>query len=193
MKGIAICLTTILVFSWPAFAEDVTNIATNQGFGAGKACDTTGNLPSGTFSQVSSDNAGQPCVEKPSAQGDSDDTCDNDSDWNYAVHGHVTFGPPSSGTRATTIEVQTYIGGNNILCTGGTTVTCQGTAYLAEDSTYAVGAHNESFPFDAGEFLLGPYHSVQGDGNYQAFYVFAKPIGGKVQCTANNYATEEHN
>jgi hypothetical protein len=193
MKSTVVAICVLLISAWPAHAEDVTNIATNQGVGTAKSCDTTGNLSSGTFSQVSSDNAGQPCVEKSSGQGDSDDTCDSDSEWNYTVHGHVTFGPPSSGTRATTLEVQTYIGGNGILCTGGSTVTCSGTYTLAEDSTYTVGAHNESVPFDATESLLAPYRSVQGDGNYQAFYVFAKPIGGKVQCTANNYATEEHN
>lgn len=105
----------------------------------------------------------------------------------------MTFGPPSSGTRATKVEVQTYAGGDGIICTGGTTVTCSGETAIYEDSTYLVGAHNETVPFAAARRLLGAYSRVPGDGNYQAFYVFAKPIGGKIKCTANNYTTEEHN
>ncbi len=63
---------------------------------------------------------------------------------------------------------------------------------LIEDSTVDVTKYNESFRFSALEIGLAPYRSTQGDGNFQAFYVFAKPIGGKVKCTDNIYATTEH-
>ncbi len=164
IRGGAIVKTTligfclILVVASSAFALDLTNVVTNQGGGAGKPCDTTGNLPSSTYSQVSSDNAGQPCVTSGSPA-----SCDPTSTWNYEVHGHVTFGPPSSGTTATKVEVQTYIGGNHIACTAGTTVTCTGSVTLVEDSTHTVGPNNEQVSFNALEALLAAYNSVPGD------------------------------
>ncbi len=105
----------------------------------------------------------------------------------------MTFGPPSSSAPATELEVQTYIGGDGMVCTGGTIVTCTGSSRLAEDSTYAVPALNDTVPFAAAETLLPAYLSAPGDGNFQKFYVFAQPIGGSIKCTANNYVTEEHN
>jgi hypothetical protein len=176
----------------PSASEGISNIVTNQGHGTGKACDTTGDLASGEFSQVSSDTAGQPCSANP-GQGEPGQKCDSNSVWNYVVRGHVSFGPPSSGSIATEVEVQTYIGGDGISCTGGATVNCSGSSTLVEDAIYPVGTLNETFPFAAAESLLAAYQSVPGDGNYQAFYVFVQPIGGSIKCTANNYVTEEHN
>jgi len=141
---------------------------------------------------VSGDTAGQPCSENP-GQGEAGERCDPNSVWNYVVRGHLTFGPPSSGTAAADLEVQTYIGGDGMVCTGGSEVSCSGSSVLVEDSTYPVGSLNETVPFAAAESLLPPYQSIQGDGNLQKFYVFAKPISGSIQCTANNYVTEEHN
>jgi len=192
----------------------VTNALTHQGgsnlailnSGEQWPCATTGNLPENTWSMVSADNAGQPCLENVNEGdvygtgllGDSDDSCDPYTPWNYDVQGHVTFGPPTSGTRATSVEVQVYIGGGGQNddpggCTiQGSTITCTNVQFV-EDSTIAVTAYNESFRFSALELGLAPYYSTPGDGNWQAFYVFAKPINGKLQCTANNYATTEHN
>lgn len=195
---VAVCMLLLAVA--PAFGESSTNVLTHQG-GGQYACNTTGNLPSGTWSQVSSDNAGQPCVEKNNEGdvygtgrvGDSDDTCDSTTKWNYDVQGHVTFGPPSTGTRATSLKIEVYIGGGGGVCSGGTTVTCASGYKLVEDSTIAVTKYNESFRFSGLEVGLAPYRVTQGDGNFQAYYVFAKPVGGKVQCTDNIYATTEHN
>ncbi len=178
--------------STPTSVAGISNIDTNQGHGVGKACDTTGDLTEGEFSQVSSDTAGQPCSENP-GQGEPGQKCDPNSVWNYVVRGHMTFGPSSSGAPATEVEVQTYIGGDGMVCTGGTTVTCTGSSRLAEDSTYAVPPLNVTVPFAAAETLLAGYLSAPGDGNFQKFYVFAQPMGGSIKCTANNYVTEEHN
>jgi hypothetical protein len=176
----------------PPATEGISNIVTNQGHGTGKACDTTGDLAPGEFAQVSSDAAGQPCTANP-GQGELGQKCDSTSVWNYIVRGHLTFGPPSAGTVATAIEVQTYVGGDGISCAGGATVSCSGSSILVEDATYPVGSLNETVPFAAAESLLAAYQSLPGDGNYQRFYVFVQPIGGSVTCTANNYVTEEHN
>ena len=178
--------------SAPTSVAGISNIITNQGHGVGKACDTTGDLTEGEFYQVSSDTAGQPCSENP-GQGEPGQKCDPSSVWNYVIRGHVTFGPPSSGTSAAEVEVQTYIGGNGMVCTGGTTVSCRGSSRLAEDSTYTVPPLSDTIPFAAAETLLPAYLSAPGDGNFQKFYVFAQPIGGSISCTANNYVTEEHN
>ena len=147
---------------------------------------------SGEFTQVSSDTAGQPCTANP-GQGESGQLWNQTTVWNYVVRGHVTFGPPSSGALATQVEVQTWIGGNGMSCTGGAAVACTGSNTLVEDSTYAVGTYRTDHALAAAESLLAAYSSVPGDGNYQKFYVFAQPIGGSIQCTANNYVTEEHN
>jgi hypothetical protein len=193
MRGAVITIFLLFLSTGSVSAEGISNIITNQGIGTGKACDTTGNLASGSFAQVSHDQAGQPCSENP-GQGEPGQTCDSNSPWNYVVRGHVTFAPPSSGSPATTMEVQTYIGGNGIVCTGGTAVTCSGSAVLVEDSTYPIpSALDLTVPFAAAETLLPAFRSVSGDGNFQAFYVFAQPIGGDIQCTANNYVTQEHN
>jgi hypothetical protein len=171
----------------PTPALDVTNYMTHQG-GGQEPCSTSGNLPPNTFSQLSADNAGQPC-----AAGWNNALCDSNSPWNYTVHGHVTLAPPTSGTTASSIEVKTYIGGNQIACTLGSSVTCTGSYTLVEDSTYAVSATmSESIPFDMGEFLLAP-HDSGGGSNYQAYFVFGKPIGGSVRCLSNLYTTTEHN
>ena len=183
---------TMTPTSIPTSVAGISNIVTNQGHGVGKACDTTGDLIEGEFYQVSSDTAGQPCSENP-GQGEPGQKCDPNSVWNYVVRGHVTFGPPNSGTPAAEVEVQTYIGGNGMVCTGGTTVSCSGSSRLAEDSTYTVPPLSDTIPFAAAETLLPAYLSAPGDGNFQKFYVFAQPIGGSISCTANNYVTEEHN
>lgn len=166
---------------------DVTNIMTHQG-GGQEPCNTSGNLPANTFSQLSADNAGQPCTEGPNNA-----LCDPNSKWSYTVHGHLTLAPPTSGTTASSVEVQTYIGGNGIACTLGSTVTCTGSYVKVEDSTYAIaGTTTESIPFDMGEFLLAPRDS-SGGSNFQAYFVFAKPVGGSLQCLSNIYSTTEHN
>lgn len=200
MKTAITAIFVVLVLVAPASAESVTNALTHQG-GGDKACDTTGNLPSGKWSQVSSDNAGQPCVEKNNEGdvdgtgllGDSDDTCNTNTIWDYNAQGHVTFGPPTSGTRATLVAIRVYIGGGGGVCTGGNTVQCASGYKLVDSSSYAVGPYNESVRFEAGVFGLAAYYSTPGDGNFQAFYVFAEPIVGSIKCTANNYATTEHN
>jgi hypothetical protein len=176
----------------PTPTEGISNVVTNQGHGTGKACDTTGDLAAGEFAQVSSDTAGQPCSANP-GQGESGQKCDPTSAWNYIVRGHLTFGPPSAGATATAVEVQIYIGGDGISCSGGVSVNCSGSSTLVEDATYPVGSLSETIPFAAAESLLAAYQSVPGDGNYQRYYVFAQPIGGSIACTANNYVTEEHN
>ncbi len=170
----------------PTPALDVTNIMTHQG-GGQEPCNTSGNLPANTFSQLSADNAGQPCTEGPN-----NSLCDPNSKWNYTVHGHLTLAPPTSGTTASSIEVQTYIGGNNLFCTVGSTITCTGSYVLVEDSTYSVGTTTVSIPFDMGEFLL-PAHDSGGGANYHVYYVFGKPIGGSLRCLSNIYSTTEHN
>jgi hypothetical protein len=201
MKRLIVAIWMLLVAVAPAFGQSVTNVLTHQG-GGQYSCATTGNLPSGQWCQVSADNAGQPCSEKDN-EGDingtgllgaSGDTCDTTTSWNYHAQGHVTFGPPSSGTRATSLKIRVYIGtqAGGAICTGGTTINCPG-YNLVEDSTIAVTKYNESFRFSALEIGLAPYFSTQGDGNYQAFYVFAKPVGGTLKCTDNIYATTEHN
>jgi hypothetical protein len=182
--------------------KSVTNVLTHQG-GGQFSCGTTGNLPSGTWSQVSADNAGQPCAYKNNEGdvygtglvGNSNDTCDSTANWNYNVQGHVTFGPPSGGTPATSLQIQVYIGsqGGGAICSGGNIVTCAPSYKLVESTTIAVTEYNESFRFSALELGLAPSYSTPGDGNFQAFYVFAEPVGGTVQCTDNIYATTEHN
>src|SRR5580692_5440426 len=119
MKVTLILAFVLLFFARTALSEGVTNALTNQGGVSGKFCDTTGDLAANTFYQISSDNAFQACDGEYNLSGDGDDSCDQDSAWNYVVHGHVTFGPPSSGVSATTVEVKTYIGDDMILCTGG--------------------------------------------------------------------------
>ena len=171
----------------PTPTLDVTNAVTHQGGVTGKPCDTTGNLTANTYSQLSSDNAGQPCTE-----GINNVLCDTNSKWNYTVHGHLTLTPPTSGTTASTVEVQTYIGGNLFSCTHGTTITCTGSYVLVEDSTYDMGSTTLSIPFDMGEYLLAP-HDSGGGANFQEFVVFAKPIGGSLQCLSNLFTTTEHN
>ena len=96
-----------------------------------------------------------------------------------------------------TVEVRTYVGAG--ICTGGgsTTISCSpaGNVKLLEDSTYAVPASNSiNVPFDAAEFNLPSHASGQGQGggNWQTFYIFAKPTGGSVSC-ANSYITHESN
>jgi hypothetical protein len=104
---------------------------------------------------------------------------------------------PITGPRTvSSVEVRTYVGpqgeGN---CTGGgtSTVTCPAGYKLLEDSTYAMPASNSiNVPFDAPEFDLASYASTPGDGNYQAFYVFAMPTGGSVSCGVS-YLTHESN
>ncbi len=195
---VAVCM--LLAAVAPAFGEIVTNVLTHQG-GGSFPCATTGNLPSGAWSQVSADNAGQPCVEKDNEGdvygtglvGNVLDTCDSTTYWNYNVQGHVTFAAPSNGTLATSLNIQVYIGGGGGICSGGNTVTCASGFKLVENSTIGVTQNSESFRFSALEIGLAPYLSTPGDGNYQAFYVFAQPVGGTVQCTYNIYATTEHN
>jgi len=177
---------TAMPTATPTPALDVTNIVTHQG-GGQKPCVTTGNLTADTFSLLSADNAGQPCTN-----GANNALCDSTSKWNYTVHGHLTLAPPTSGTTASSVEVQTYIGGNGISCNGGRTVTCTGSYILVEDSTYSAGTTTESIPFDMGEFLLAA-HDSGGGSNFQAYYVFGKPIGGSLQCVSNIYSTTEHN
>jgi len=187
-----ILVVTLLTFlsTQTAFAEGVTNAITNQG-GKSAPCDTTGNLAAGTFYQVSSDNAFQACAGEYSLTGDGDDSCDEDSAWTYVVHGHLTFAPPTSGATATTLEVKTYVGDDMILCQGGSSVMCSGNYKLLEDSVYDFASTYKSVPIDAVDVLL-PAYLQYPNFDFAAFYVFAKPIGGNVQCTANNYVTKEH-
>jgi hypothetical protein len=173
----------------PTPTLDVTNIVLHQG-GGQKPCVTGGNLPANTFSLLSADNAGQPCTNSSDL---SHHLCDSNSKWNYTVHGHLTMAPPTSGTQAPSVEIQTYIGGNRIACSAGSSITCTGSFVLVEDSTYSTaGTTTESIPFDMGEVLL-PAHDSSGGSNFQAYFVFGKPIGGSLRCLSNIYSTTEHN
>lgn len=106
----------------------------------------------------------------------------------------VTLNPAPGSRTVSTVEVQTYIGGGGGICQSqGSTVTCAPGYKLLEDSTYAMPAANSlTLPFDAAEFNLPSHASMPGDGNFQAFYVFAKPTGGTVSC-ADSYITHETN
>jgi hypothetical protein len=169
----------------PTPTLDVTNIQTHQG-GGPKACDNT-LLQSGLFTQVSSDNAGQPCQ-----LGLNNGLCDPNSNWSYTVHGHLTLTTSGLSSKATSVEVQTYIGGNGISCSAGTTVSCTGSYTLVEDSTYNLGTTTLSVPFDMGEYLL-PANITGHPGNFQAYFVFVKPMQGLLNCESNIYTTTEHN
>jgi hypothetical protein len=108
----------------------------------------------------------------------------------------VALNPAPGPRTVSTVEVRTYIGYASIQaedCMGGSTVTCGPHFQLLEDSTYAMPAANSiNVPFDAAEFNLPSHRSSPGDGNYQAFYVFAKPTGGTVSC-GDSYLTHESN
>jgi hypothetical protein len=191
MKRVIIAICGFLLWGWPVASQalDFTNIITHQGAGQfpSKICGPNSNLTPDVFTLLSADNAGQPCKVGPNDSG-----CNPNSSWNYTVHGHVTLVPPSSGTTASSVEVQTYISGPGFSCTGTSTLTCTGPYVLAEDSTYAVGTATESIPFDLGQFLLDPIDS-SGGANYHSYFVFAKPNNGSVQCIVNDYVTTEHN
>jgi len=116
--------------------NSITNIFTNQG-GGFKPCDTK-YLPTGIFSRVIYDNAGQPCVFRGSQTGKCGETCDSNTAWNYSVHGHLTL-KTAPGYESGRVEVRMYIGGGGGECMGGQTTSCPdfeipGHHYLVEDS-----------------------------------------------------------
>jgi hypothetical protein len=200
MKRAILAVSLLLLSAGPASAQQTNgdiDAVTNQNSWP-LQCDTVGNLPAGTFSQVSSGLGNQPCSNR-GQQGDADDTCDSTTDYTYLVHGHLTFGAPSSGTTATQVEVQVFgTQGNGpgsvVTCTGGATVTCtippSGGEYSASDdslfNTQFSGGSKISVPIDVNSGSLGPMNAL-------GFYVFAKPIGGSLRCTANNFTSEEQN
>ena len=74
-------------------------------------------------------------------------------------------------------------------------MTCASTYTLVEDSTFLtysnINPYNRPIYFDMIERNLAA--NSPGTGNPQAFYVFAKPIGGSLQCTTVDYGTMVHN
>ena len=171
-----------------------TDAITNQQYG-NNLCATTGDLPVGVYSLVSAHSSFEPCHQGLAlSHSTQDENCDSNypppSTWNIAGHGHLTFGPPSSGTTATAVEVQYWYGQSIPSCTGGGTEVVCPNGGLGEDSTFQIGAFNVSVPFDWGNGgSINPDHPTFP----VPFYVFAKPIGGSVQCTSNNITTEENN
>jgi hypothetical protein len=193
----AIGLAALLSAATAMAQNSITNIITNQG-GGFKSCDTQ-YLAAGVFSRVMYDDAGQPCVYRGSQIGKNGEHCDPDTAWNYSVHGHFTL-KTAPGYESGQVEVRMYIGGGGGECTGGQTTSCPdfevpGHHYLVEDSTYNIsGADtNTSVPFDALEIQLPAFSKKPGDGNYQGFWIFAKPIGAPVLCTNQAFTSEEHN
>ena len=199
MKRAILAVSLLLLSAAPVWAQQTNgdvDAVTNQSAWP-LQCDTSGNLPAGTFSQVSSGLANQPCSSR-GQQGDADDTCDSTTNWTYLVHGHLTLAAPSSGTAATQVEVQVFgtqaNPGGTVTCTGGATVTCTppptGGQYSPSDdsffNTQFSGGSKISVPIDVNGGSLGPANNI-------GFYVFVKPIGGSLKCTANNFTSEEQN
>jgi hypothetical protein len=220
MKAAIVAACLMLLSAWSASAQttptatptptyELTNAVTNQGVSApGQPCATSTVMQAGNWYLVSASIMCEPCLyatgTAPSycpqpaapAKGICDSNPPNNMDWVETVHGHVTFGPPSSGTAATSVRVQAYIGQSGdeqFLCSAnGTQVNC--TYRLAEDwiSNVLVATNSLEVPFDIGTGSPS-YWSTVSDGDPTRFYVFAMPIGGSLMCTASQYVTEEAN
>ncbi len=187
-----------------------TSAVTNQGVSApGQPCATSTVMQAGTWYLVSASIVCQPCLDVtggaqlpsycPTPAAPTKGICDAAAPiWGETVHGHVAFGPPSEGTAATAVRVQTYIGESHDEtlppCNAGDgQVNCSDYGF-AWDAIWDVPSSTNSVqvPFDiAAEG--GAYWSTPGDGNPTRFYVFAMPIGGSLMCTSNQFVTEESN
>ena len=215
----AVCLVLLSALSasaqtaspTPTPSYERTNVVTNQGVSTrAQPCATSTVMQAGTWYMVSSTVGCQPCVaasgQAPSycvgaTQLNQNGACDTNSMWSENSHGHIVFGPPPSGTAATSVRVQLY-GGNSqpnsqgevYLCNANSgQVNCSPQAYdLAEDkvSDVPTSTHTVEVPFEIG-WENGAYWSTRGDGNPFRIYVFAEPLGGSLSCTANQAVTEE--
>jgi hypothetical protein len=215
MKAAIVSICLVLLSAWSASAQTATptatptpsysktNAVTNQSVsGPDQPCATSTVMQAGTWYLVSATIACQPCVDlssnRPSycpAASTPPGTCDPTSMWGETFHGHVGFGPPSTGSAATAVRAQLYVGysrDETVLCNANNgQVNCANYG-LAEDSIWDVpGSTNTvQVPFDV-DYANGPYSSNQGDGNPFRIYVFVMPIGGSLKCTSNQYVTEE--
>ena len=159
----------------------------------------TTDLPANLWSPVTSDNAGQPCIADNLPSG----SCDRTSDWAYIIRGHNTY-MNLRGAKA--IEQRIYVTGGSGGCyvaNGGADISCYGTYdpatayhFLIEDTVIELDAYSTQIDFHAAEWILAPTIFGSPDpgapANYQAFWVFARPMGGAAKCVGTFYDTEEH-
>ncbi len=215
MKAAILSVCLVLLSAWSASAQTATPTATptptysktsavtNQGVsGPQQPCATSTVMQAGSWYLVSATIACQPCVDLsssrpsycPAPASTPPGICDATAMWSETVHGHVGFGPPSTGTAATAVRVQVYEGqsqGDTVLCNANNgQVNCGGYG-LGEDwiSDAPSSTHTVQVPFDTGG--EGPASWFPGDGDPFRVYVFAMPIGGSLTCTSNQYVTEE--
>jgi hypothetical protein len=181
-----------------------TSAVTNQGVsGPQQPCATSTVMQAGSWYLVSATIACQPCVAVSGQAPDCPQTtqlnpngvCDATAMWwSETVHGHVGFGPPSTGTAASAVRVQVYDGqsqGETVFCNANNGQVNCGSYGLGEDwiSDVPSSTHTVQVPFDTGG--TGPASWFPGDGDPFRVYVFAMPIGGSLTCTSNQYVTEE--
>ena len=150
----------------------------------------TKNLPANIWSLVSYDNAGQPCMTKPDADG----TCDPTATWDWQLHGNVMIHTRDSlPPNAAYMLVQLWAGGGGGSCYGSTSdpIFCDNPAshYLQENTYYQLPAGQGFFPapFEFRMFYqLAPYYATPSDANYQGYWLFVKPSVPAV-CESANY------
>jgi hypothetical protein len=227
MKVAIIAGCLVLLSAWSASAQTATptatpsatptptfaaaNVVTNQGISSpNQPCATSTVMQANTWYEVSAAVECQPCLEvtgaAPSycpapAATPIAGVCDPNAFWASLTHGHVGFGPPSSGTAATAVRVQVW-DGNSSPIDGTETRTCDvsngqvNCQYYdqQEDWVWNIpsSTHSVQVPYDFGTGSPA-YAQVQGDGDPLRVYVFAMPIGGSLVCTSNQVVTEEPN
>jgi hypothetical protein len=218
MKAAIVAVCLMLLSAWSASAQTATptptypqtNAVTNQGASTpGQPCATSTLMQAGSWYVVSASVVCQPCLEVtgaapsycPTPAAPAKGVCDSNASWLEMVHGHVGFGPPSTGSAATAVRVRQYVGnshpqqGNESdLCNATNGQVNCGSGYgLAEDWIWDVpsSAKSVQVPFDISFGNIAAYSSNAGDGNPFRVYVFAMPIGGSLMCTSNQYVSEE--
>lgn len=189
MKYLLICGTVLAFFFMceAAFAQDVTTATDVQdGTIDVAACKTT-DLPANVWTLVLFDDAGEPCSTHASElQG----SCTPNT-WNWTLDGHLLF-DAAPGYKPGRVRVQVWAGGGNGACYGGTSdpITCDNPAYksMKQDETYmTVSGADVAAPFNVLDYLLAPYFSSPGDGNYQGIWIFAMPINHPAVCRKVSY------
>lgn len=152
--------------------------------GGNKAC-MNEFLPPNIWTLVGYDNAGQPCLTKPDADG----VCDATASWDWQLHGTLDL----RGPVGSTFKVQLYVGNGGGACHGGTPdpVVCDNptTHYQMENIQRRLdgGKMDTQVPFEYLIYLAAPWFSVPGDANYYGFWLFVKPSAW-TRCVQINYA-----